>query len=187
MKWLLTISMISCLLQYGCAGTRPSDEEHVSQGQKVAISVDAVSIDTTKGPVYLRLTNSDGSLRDQQDMLFVGRALKLDGYERVSSPKKADFDVQVTFERKDPFTVKNVLGKLTPYTHRVLLRAAKNKKTVWEITLTAKSEFENRGNVLPEMLLAGISFYGQHTNGEIQVEVDETDKRIDQIQPRTRP
>jgi len=112
---------------------------------------------------------------------MISRALGEDGFIEVEKESQAFFVIEPVFAIEKPITGVPVLGNLTPYIHKVTIRAKHDKIVFWELTLTGGSEHEDPMLIMPVLLAAGLGFYGKATTSPIEVRIQNTSPEVKTI------
>lgn len=112
---------------------------------------------------------------------MISRALGEDGFIEVEKESQAQYVIEVFFAMDKPFTGTAIFGNITPYTHKITLKAKQNKQPHWEITLAGPSEYDDRMVVMPVLLAAGIGMYGKTTSGVKEIRIQNSDPKVKKL------
>jgi hypothetical protein len=152
------------------------EQEPRAKGARVAkIIVDAVAITSTKGNSYEVVRDDQ---RDEEDLAVQRDRAKLEdsllaaGFTRARGRANAQLLVQFQYELRSPVTGKFSLGIITPYIHTLKVTAKKNKKLVWQTTITVKTELTEERQLTPIFIAAGAKWFGESSDGPVNDRVE---------------
>jgi hypothetical protein len=187
----LLFSLVAMVGVLGCSSSQKEPEPTVLPAPKstnqfertLTLKVEGYSKGSVekKTFVFFKEEGEAQSLKFIPQYEMISRALGQDGYTQVEKASQAEFVIEAAFDMEKPFTGSSIFGNLTPYIHKMTLKAKREKTPFWEITIKGPSEYDDRIVVLPAMLAAGVGLYGKSTATAKEIKIKNSDALVKTI------
>lgn len=181
-KNLLLSSIASVVLfiaAFGCA-TAQKNEKEGGTTRKLTFEVQSNFRESPKGKTFhLERGNEYEDLRYDNDFKWIGKALALEGLTETTS-EKAYYKVEVRFDVDKPIGG-IAIGIISPYKHKLTLKARNGSNLVWQVIARGPSEHEERREFTTVLLGAARHYFGKTTTRTEDLSMYESDAKVQEI------
>lgn len=162
-------------------GERHQQTDSFSRVLSYTVEADSREGTQIQGQTFaLKIDSAADSLKIQREARWIKRALVQAGMKEAASLESAAYQVQASFELKDPIGGLT-LGIINPYNHTLVLKAYRGKELDWEIKSTGPSEYKERRETAARLLAASMSYFGKTTPEPVRERLGDHDSKVLQI------